>query len=239
MAVLRSGITCTRTCPWADDLWTVAVTGGRPRLVRSDVWASDWSPSGTELATTRADGIWTINVDSHAVHHLSSVTGAPGSSLDWSPDGKRLLLANDDGLVAVSAADGSTTTLVPAPHGPTECGRSRQRWSTNGRWIAYEQLRCVRNGTASNVYGSISILDANGTWQNEIDNSYWGDHPFDIGTTNPVWSPDSRLLAFLDDETESAGTSNLAVAARDGTIYRRLAAGIYAPPAWRRLTTAP
>jgi Tol biopolymer transport system component len=115
LAVVRSGVTCVRSCPRARDLWTTAFAGGRPQLALAGAWSGDWSPSGKELAAMREDGIWVVSVGSGKVRRLSGVTGRVGATADWSPDGSKLLLVANNGLVTLSTRDGSISTLVAPP----------------------------------------------------------------------------------------------------------------------------
>jgi Tol biopolymer transport system component len=77
-------------------------------------------------------------------------------------------------------------------------------------------------------------MSADGKGQTEISSDYWGYTSHDIGAIFPVWSPDSRFLAFINDAEVSEGDAFLATATRSGTSYRRLKAGVFSPPAWQR-----
>ena len=241
VAVVRSGRSCSRSCPRARDLWTVGSAGRDPRLALAGAWEGDWSPSGRELAAIRADGIWIVSVGSRAARQVSSVSD--GGWLDWSPDGSRLLLEMNDGIVTVSLADGAVTTLVareprPAPGDPrTQCSGSLDHpaWSPDGRWIAYEEIRCVTDSGDPFLYSTISVISAGGNWHSELNNLVWG-WTSDFGMSNFVWSPDSRRLAFLDDSVYSSGEVYLETAKISGTDYQRLKRGLESPVAlaWQR-----
>ena len=45
----------------------------------------------------------------------------------------------------------------------------------------------------------IPIISADGVWHTELNNLGWG-FGHDFGPSDFVWSPDSRLLAFVDDD---------------------------------------
>ena len=249
LAVVRSGVRCSRSCPSARDLWTVALAGGRPRLALAGAWSGDWSPTGHALATMRKDGIWIVSVESGTVRLLSSVSGDFGTTADWSPDASRLLLVNSSGLLSVSTLDGSITTLrappappaPPASDDPKRCyGRlGNPVWSPDGRWIAYEAWGCLDDGVR---HSDIEIIDAEGHYRWTVSNNQypWG---YDSGTSRPVWSPDSLSLAFLDDRLHSEGDSFLATSRLLATgtrsdfsfDYRQLRAGVFSAPAWQRL----
>lgn len=240
LAVLRAGASCRRSCPLARGVWTVRFAGGKPQLASGTAWSADWSRSGRELAVMGADGLGLVSVASGAVRHLSDVSGATGTPLDWSPDNSRLLFVAENGVVIVSIADGSVRTLVPraamAESPPCSGSFGPARWSPDGRWIAYEELRCVSEGVAEPfIRSSIPIINANGVFHHEIDNMIWGTTS-DFGLTDFVWSPDSRFLAFIDDAELSAGEHYLerASASPSGS-YKRLKAGARGVPSWQRL----
>ena len=235
LAVLRSGTSCRRSCPSARDLWTVGFEGGKPRLASAGAWSGDWSRSGRELAVMRADGIWIVSLGSAGARHLSSVRGRPGSSLDWSPDSEHILFVTNNSVVTISTVDGSLATVVPAPPAyPEQCSPeslARPTWSPDGRWIAYEDVRCVREGDTQFLRSTIPIVTPEGMWRHELDNMVWGENT-DFGLSDADWSPDSRFLAFVD-EADSTGQEFLETASLSGN-YERLKEGVSAAPAWQR-----
>ena len=89
-----------------------------------------------------------------------------------------------DGVVTVSVVDGSARTLAKATPGNESCSGSvhSPRWSPDGRWIAYQTIRCVQEGGEPFLRSSINILDANGVFYSEIDNTVWG-HSDDFRAT--------------------------------------------------------
>jgi Tol biopolymer transport system component len=245
LAVVRSGVTCERSCPSARDLWTVAFVRGKPRRALAGAWSGDWSPSGRELAAMRKDGIWIVSVGSGKVRKLSSVTGGFGATADWSPDGSKLLLVVNNGLVTVSIRDGSITTLVapPAPiagDGPKSCSATlgNPSWSPDGRWIAYEDKLCVDDGGGPSPYWTITIIGADGRYRQTISADYWEYATGDLGALLlPCWSPDSRSVAFIDDALTLEGEYYLATATVAGD-YRRLRTGVFSTLAWQARVSA-
>ena len=87
------------------------------------------------------------------------------------------------------------------------------------------------------LFAAIPIISADGVGHYEINNLQWGWTP-DYGTSDFVWSPDSRLLAFLDDALMSDGEVFLETGGISGTIgQERLKGGLGQSPvalAWQR-----
>jgi len=179
------------------------------------------------------DGIAVVNVASGKTKGVSPFRGQPGTPFDWSPDDSRFILLTGDGVVTVSVADGSARTLTKATPGNESCSDSfhRPKWSPDGRWIAYEEIRCVQEGR-SFLRSSITILNADGVWRSNIDNTVWG-RSDDFGPHSFVWSPNSRYLSFVD-EADSIGESFLEVADLSVPL-KRLTAGASGTPSWQRL----
>lgn len=240
LAVFRLKRSCSRLCPGARGVWTVPFDGGKPRLASAGAWSSDWSASGRELAVMDPDGIAIVILASGAVRRVSGFRGQPGDPLDWSPDDSRFVLVTGEGVVTVSVADGSIKTLVArqAMAGPTSCSSlGPATWSPDGQWIAYEETRCVTNeGPKPFPIGAISVIDGDGAWHHDIDNLIWG-YSMDFGPYNAVWAPNSRSLAFIDDEIATDGEEFLGVASMPPTAgYKRLTAGARGAPSWQRLS---
>ena len=235
LAVLRARGSCFRSCPGAQGVWTAAFAEGKPRLASAAAWSSDWSRSGRELAVMGPDGISVVNVASGRTKAASPLRGRPGTPFDWSPDDSSFVLVTGDDVVTVSVADGSARTLGKATPGIESCSDSDSvqspRWSPDGRWIAYQEIRCVQEGQ-SFLRSSINILNADGVWRGTIDNMVWGLSD-NFGPHSFVWSPNSRYLTFID-EWDSIGESFLEVADLSVPL-KRLTADVSGTPSWQRL----
>jgi Tol biopolymer transport system component len=232
LAVLRARGSCLRWWSGARGVWTVVFSGGKPRLASAAAWSSDWSRSGQELAVMGPDGIAVVNVASGETKGVSSFRGQPGTPFDWSPDNSSFVLVTGDGVITVSVVAGSARTVAKTTPGES-CSDSflRPKWSPDGRWIAYEEIRCVQE-VASFRRSEINIHDADGVWRSTIDNTVWGLSD-NFGPHSFVWSPNSRYLAFID-EADSMGESFLEVA--DFAVpIKRLTAGASGTPSWQRL----
>lgn len=72
----------------AEDMWSIAATGGRPRHLASNAEASVYSPDGHQIAFLRNYAIWLMRADgSHQRRLVDSKSGSEITSLDWGSRG--------------------------------------------------------------------------------------------------------------------------------------------------------
>jgi dipeptidyl aminopeptidase/acylaminoacyl peptidase len=178
-------------------------SGERTRIATTDryITAIVWGPDGRSIAYAAqpGNGLEGAPVGDHdptgvfvirsggEPHRVSAVLGPSG--IAWSPDGTSLLLDSNDGVrsqVAIVSADGSDERVLV--EGPAFERPGEPVWSPDSRRIAY--LRTPKGGREANALEFWVIgadgrgrvrLGRFGTWEK------WG---------GPVWSPDSRLIAF-------------------------------------------
>ena len=93
----------------------------------------------------------------------------------------------------------------------------------------------AQEGGDSSFVSTIPIISADGVWHTQLDNLVWG-FGHDGGPSDFVWSPDSRLLAFVDDDLFVSGEVFLETADISGNDYERLKGGLPLPLAlaWQR-----
>lgn len=145
------------------------------------------------------DEIYTVNADGTGLKRL---TTNRGSDLEpaWSPDGSRIAFASDgDGArgIHVMAADGSNVTRRTA--GPYD---GTPAWFPTGSAIAFSTLRegSSQIATVSSTDGAVMLLSADPGWESQ-----------------PSWSPDGRLLAFVSDRLAHSFVYNIYTMNADGT----------------------
>ena len=72
----------------AEDMWSIAATGGRPRHLASNAEASVYSPDGHQIAFLRNYAIWLMRADgSHQRRLVDSKLETEITSLDWGSRG--------------------------------------------------------------------------------------------------------------------------------------------------------
>jgi Tol biopolymer transport system component len=173
--------------PYNKDLFVVSSSGGRPRRIThttgpfEDDHGPAWSPDGKFLAFDRQvddyNSIFVARVDGSRVKRLT-----PGYWWHpvWSPDG-RIAYIGGDGLYLMNRDGSHKHLLAKANIFITGYeGEQPVAWSPDGRLIAYltrEALWVVRadGSHRRKLYSGLGFLPTR---------------------TSPVWSPDSRSIAF-------------------------------------------
>jgi WD40 repeat protein len=178
-------------------------SGERTGIVTTDRWitAIAWGPDGRSIAyaTQPGNGLEGAPIGDHdptgvfvirsggEPQRVSAAAGVYGIS--WSPDGASLaldLVDSDQSRVAVVGADGSDERVLV--EGPSQEGPGEPVWSPDGRRIAF--LRTPAGGQQGNEL-EFWVIGAEGRGQVRLARfGIWDDWD------GPVWSPDSRLVAF-------------------------------------------
>jgi Tol biopolymer transport system component len=178
-----------------------------------------WSPDGTRIAYVSSGGeggagaIYAMNADgSGRFAVVQPNSGQYLSELSWSPEGEWIAYASgvgtsingliQYGILAVPSAGGSPVKLSSGIGDDLA-----PAWSPDGRHIAF--MRMLDHGGDSKLTSQLMVMKADGsgvTTLARLDT---------VTTIKPAWSPDGRMLAYLDGP-------RLMVIDPDGTVPRQL-----------------
>lgn len=190
-------------------LSVIDLTSGRRREVfghSSYIWAPAFSPSGRELAFSRAEAdgswhIWAAKLEGGAARQLTS--GAlPEVYPRFTPDGGSVIYhtwsPGPDRIWRVPLAGGPPVPLTPERDDDDQYGDI----SPDGRWLAFARTE--------NKITRIYIAPASGGEARRLTDSV---------STLPHWSPDGQWIAFSRSRGDIDGIS---VIRADGTGMRQL-----------------
>ena len=170
------------------DIWTGRVSGGALTQLTQTGSGTDpvWRPGCTELAYSSGNELYLRRADgSNAPAKLldTDLVQAPSS---WSPDGTRLA------YIEVTPETRADVWLLNVATRQKErlLGTAAIEWfarvSPNGQWLAYQSNESGRYEVYVRRFGS-----EGGRVQISI-----------AGGTEPSWSPDGRVLYFLENRTK-------------------------------------
>jgi len=180
-----------------------------------------WSPDGREIAYGR-NGVYVMNADGSGQRTLARSGNAPA----WSPDGRRIAFVITTKLY-VANADGTghrTLTRLRGFGGVVVA----LAWSPDGRKLLFlaEHMSAPRCGYCDRLW----VLNADGSGLRDLTQGISGG--FGTPASDPVWSPDGRMIAFVRLNTRHG----VYVINADGSAVRNLTpkprGAVYAAPAW-------
>ncbi len=225
------------------ELWTMNAEGGDLRRVTrfgSVATAPSWAPSGDRLLFfTLKDfpppsddvmppaEIYSVGVDGSAVQRLSRDRTVQTDPV-FAPDGRTI--AHDqwravpgrpgvfDMAIHLRDADGRN----PRPLTRLSARRDtfNASWSPDGGQLVFQVVRPRPGRRGGERQSDLSIINADGSGERRLTFSA-------ADETNPVWSPDGRLIAFTSDLHEARHehdirTYELYTVAVDGSQVTRL-----------------
>ena len=196
---------------------SVAHAGCTPTLEWQDA-GPRWSPDGSRLAFYRVlpgcdpapVAIEVIGAAGGTVRRIGIANGQWPAS--WSPDGVQLAFGGPGGIVRAPVAGGAATGVTRGPD-------TAPVWSPDGAWIAF------RRGPPAGG-PELWIVHPDGSGARRLAGGLH-DHAL------PVWSPDSRELAFAGS---AGGSVEVQVVDISSGAVRTVAPGpaFDAEPAWSR-----
>jgi len=168
--------------PW---IYVADSTGVR-RLAAGDEPA--WSPDGTTIAYQSPTGISMMGADGTN----DRVIRRGGSQPSWSPDGTQI--AFSDGGIRVMQRDGSfDRLLVPNDFIQPDDDMQRPAWSIDGQRIAFVRYDCCWMEPVAIYVVALDGTPPHALLSAEVQGGIWYSH------WSPAWSPDGRLIAFIDN----------------------------------------
>ena len=170
----KLAITVSGDFPWAASRWAD---------VTRNIASAALGPNGKRALFEARGEIFTVPVEKGDARNLTRSSGAADRAPVWSPDGQRVAWFSDEGAgyrLLIGNADGLGTPRAIAI-GDAKMAWS-PAWSPDGNHIAFVDNK-VRIRVVNLSSGAIAVADTGGG-------------STDLNAMRPVWSPDSKWLAY-------------------------------------------
>jgi Tol biopolymer transport system component len=223
---------------------TVDENGGDLRRVTrfgSVATEPNWSPAGDRLVffSDRGAGkpvhggpppaeLYTVGTDGSALKRMTSDRQIQTDPV-WSPDGRTIAYAQwravrgqrgvFDMAIFLRDADGSNPR--PLTRFSARRDTTTPSWSPDGRSIVFAVAHRIPGSSSPGRQSDLAVINADGTGERMLTRT-------PAFESNPVWSPDGRLIAFTSDHHVRSGPEprveqfELYTMAADGTAITRL-----------------
>ena len=170
----KLSVTVNGDFPWAAAHWAD---------VTRSISTASLGPGGKRALFEARGEIFTVPVEKGDPRNLTRSSGIADRAPVWAPDGQRVAWFSDEGAgyrLLIGNADGMGTPRV-IPIGDAKMAWSPS-WAPDGSRIAFVDNK-ARIRVVDVASGTITVADTGGA-------------ALDRGGMKPVWSPDSRWLAY-------------------------------------------
>jgi Tol biopolymer transport system component len=203
---------------WLAEVNVMNADGSGKRTLTRTAWNFQppaWSPDGKQVAferrldPTRWKGqcggcdveVYVMNADGSGQRNLTRSPATEDSGPAWSPDGRKIAFGRGVaqtsrlGGIWLMNADGSgQQRIADSGGGPP----ASPVWSPDGQKIAFAGRRDRTFASNPDRDLEIYVMDADGSAEQKLTHNQ-------IPDANPVWSPDSRTIAFTRSGMDSGG----------------------------------
>ncbi len=184
-----------------------------------------WSPDGRRIAfqgghDVHSGAVYVVNADGTGLRTLAPRGNAPA----WSPDGRSIAFEGPSRFYVVNADGSGRRTLMRLQWSAKVTSLA---WSPDGRKLAF-----LANGPAGQANFNLYVVNSDGSGLRNLTAKLGPPaNATKPPASDPVWSPDGRLLAFVRLNTRLG----VYVVNADGSGMRKLTRKpmeAYASPAW-------